>query len=207
MKSYYSSGLSLPFSFPGRPTRAPRRPQPLRRPRPLTGRSHLSVPRLSLPLPLPDGPRSSAAPSPRTVAATHPSVSPPPPLFGRQRVHDSRRARPPVSGRCRSGAARRPAGTPPTRATSSTRRPRRSTPLRFLPLSAPFKKGTLPLPAKIRPHAAIFSPPLRLRAATTSFASAASRRAAPPLTGARSSPLSVAASCPAPPRDPTGARW
>jgi hypothetical protein len=54
----------------------PRRPQPPRRPRPLTGWSRLLVPCLSLPLPLPDGPHSSAAPPLGTVATAHTSVSP-----------------------------------------------------------------------------------------------------------------------------------
>jgi hypothetical protein len=97
------------FSFPGRPTRAPCRPQPPRCPRPLTGWSRLSAPRSSLPLP--DGPRSSATPPLGTVAAAHLSTSLPPPLFDWQSTHGAHRPHPQVSGRCRPGAARRSAGT------------------------------------------------------------------------------------------------
>jgi hypothetical protein len=61
------------LSFPDRPTCTPRRPWPLRRSRPLTGRSRLSAPH---PLPLPDGPCSSATPPPGTVVAAHPLASP-----------------------------------------------------------------------------------------------------------------------------------
>jgi hypothetical protein len=151
------------------------------------------VPHLSLPLPLPDGPRSSAAPSLGTVAAGHPSVSPLPLCSAAARAH---RARPPVSGRCQPGATRRSAGTPPARAASSTRRWRRPTPPLIPPFVGPFKKGTPPPPAKIHPHAVISSSPLRRRATATSIAS---HRAAPPLTGARLSPQSAAASASMPP--------
>jgi hypothetical protein len=43
---------------------------------PQTGRSRLSVPRSSPPVPVPDGPRSSEAPPPDTIAVAHPSASP-----------------------------------------------------------------------------------------------------------------------------------
>jgi hypothetical protein len=129
--------------------RAPRRPQPPRRPRPLTSRSRLSVPRLSLPLPLPDGPHSSAAPLLGTVAAAHTLVSPLP-LYSTGSVRTAHVAR---ARQFQAAAGRAPLagrqGSPLLVPASSTRRP-------------PLRGPSPPLPVKTEPPPAgqrfFFSP-------------------------------------------------
>jgi hypothetical protein len=131
-----------------------------------TPSSNRAGPRAPL-APLSPSPAARRAPPVRVIVARHCCRDPPfgltpPPLFGRQRAHDARRARPPGSGRCRPGAASRSARTHPC----SCRFLHTSVALPDPPSDSSLRRPPLKR-APCRPATELFSPARRLSHPTT----------------------------------------